>query len=111
MTSPYMPGLRLTQSQYAHQRDVKTFGDLIFDFEGYCLIHISRVIPQYPILEGICYKVHRYLSLGLRPFKEFSENYLFPGEAWFSSKAGLLMTGKIILSVALEKVAGLNLTI
>jgi hypothetical protein len=75
-----MPGLRLTLSQYTHQKDVETFRYLIFDIHDRHLIHISLVITQYATLKGIGYEVHQYLSTELLPYEEFSEDSLFPRE-------------------------------
>jgi len=80
MTSLYMAGLRLTPSQYAHQKNVETFGYLIFDLPEHRLIHISCIIFQYAILRGIGYEVHQYLSIVLLHFEEFSEDHFFPAE-------------------------------
>jgi len=74
-----MPGHRLTQSQYAHQRVVEHFGDLIAQLDEQALTYISAVVWSVTISIGIGYPVHQYISTGLLSFEEFSEDSLFPG--------------------------------
>jgi len=74
-----MPGHRLTQSQYAHQRVVEHFGDLIAQLDEQALTYISAVVWSFTISIGIGYPVHQYISTGLLSFEEFSEDSLFPG--------------------------------
>jgi len=76
-----MSGYRLTQFRYAHQKQVEFFGDQIFLLEEYHLTDISRGIKLDTVYNSIGYMVNRYLSTGLLPFEEFSEEPLFPGEA------------------------------
>ena len=68
-----MPGHRYTQSEYALQRVVESFGNLLFNLEEQCLYHISHVVLRYCELENFDYLVLRYLRTGLLPFEEFSE--------------------------------------
>jgi len=63
----------LTQSQYAHQAVVEVIGDQLRYFEERRLIHIYRVVSLYTIILGIEYDVHWYITTGLLPFEEFSE--------------------------------------
>jgi len=44
MTCHFMSGFRLTQFQYAHQKEAKSFRDRIVCLQEYCLIHISRIV-------------------------------------------------------------------
>ena len=75
-----MPGHRLTQSQYAHQKNVEHFRNLIVQLDEQALTHIPRVVWLVVISIGIGYPVHRYVSTGLLLIEEFSEDSLFPGE-------------------------------
>jgi len=75
-----MPGNRLTQSGYALQKKVESFGDLIFCIKDYHLTHISAIVIHYTHLDGIGYLLHSYSSTGLVLFKEFSEDLLFLDE-------------------------------
>ena len=81
MTTLYMPGHRLTRSQYAHQKNVEHFGDLIVQLDEQTLTHTSCVVWHVAISIGIGYPVHRYVSTGLLPFENYSDACLFPGEA------------------------------
>jgi len=79
----YMPGPRLTQSQYAHQKSVEHFRDLIVQPKEQHLRHISRVEWHFVISIVIGYPVHQYRSTGLLPFEEYLEDWLYPGAAEF----------------------------
>ena len=69
----YMPGHRLTQSQYAHQKNIEHFNDFIVQLHEQALTHISRLVWLFVISIGIGYPGHRCVSTGLSPFEEFSE--------------------------------------
>jgi len=69
-----MPGHRYTQSEYALQRIVESFGNLLFNLEEQPLTHTYRVVFQFCELDNIDYLVLRYLRTGLLAFKEFSED-------------------------------------
>jgi len=69
-----MPGHRYTQSKYALQQVVETFGNLLFTLEEQRLTHTYRVVYHFCELENIDYLVLRYLRTGLLPFEEFSED-------------------------------------
>lgn len=58
MTFLYISGLKLTQSQYAHQKKVESFRGLIFSSDEHHLIIISQVIRLYIPCESFSYKVH-----------------------------------------------------
>jgi len=71
---------RLTQSQYAHQAVVEIIGYQLRYFEEWRLIHIYRAVSLDTIIPGIEYDVHRYITSGLLPFEEFSEEPLWTDE-------------------------------
>ena len=68
-----MPGHRLTQSEYALQQVVESFGNLLFSLDEQRLYHSCRVVFRVCELEIINYLVLRYLNTGFLPFEEFSE--------------------------------------
>ena len=75
-----MCSLKLTQSQYAHQVVVETVGEQIAYFNEQRLIHICRVLSFYVNILSIEYDVHSYITTGLLPFEEFSEERLWTDE-------------------------------
>jgi len=76
-----MPGHRYTQSEYALQRVVETFGNLLHAFEEHHLIHTYQVVVRYCQLEDIDNLVLQYLNSRLLLSEEFSEDQLFDKEA------------------------------
>jgi len=80
MTTHYVPGHRLTQSEYALQQVVESFGNLLFSLKEQRLTHTYRVVFHSGELENINYLVLRYLCTGALPFEEFSEEWLFNDE-------------------------------
>lgn len=70
-----MPGQQLTKPQYALQKKVKLFSDLIFQLEGQRLIHITQVVYYFTHSIDIGYLVHWYFSTVLLPFEECSEDW------------------------------------
>jgi len=62
-----------TASQYAHQRLVETIGDAILYCNEWGLTHISPHLLFLAIISDIGYEVHRYITTGQLPFKEWSE--------------------------------------
>jgi len=52
-----MPGQRLTQLQYAHQKNVEHFGDLIAQLDEQHLTHLSHVVCIYVISINIGFPV------------------------------------------------------
>jgi len=80
MITHYMPGHKYTQSQYALEQVVETFGNLLYSLAEHRLTHTYLVVFCFCELEGIDYLVLRYLNTGTLPFKEFSEEWLFDGE-------------------------------
>jgi len=75
-----MPGHRYTQSKYALQQVVETFGNLLYSLQKHHLTHTNRVVLRFCQLEDIDYLVLGYLNTGSLPFEEFSEDRLFDEE-------------------------------
>ena len=75
-----MPGHRYTPAEYALQRIVESFGNLLFELAEHCLTHTYAVVYRFCELENIDYLALRYLNTGILPFEEFSEEWLFDGE-------------------------------
>ena len=76
-----MPGHRYTPAEYAQQRVVESFGNLLSELAEHHLTHTYAVVFHFCVLEGIDYLVLRYLNTGASPFEEFSEEWLHDGEA------------------------------
>ena len=74
VTTQYMPGHRLTQSEYALQMVVEHFGNLLFGLEEHHSTHTYRVVLRFCELENIKYLVLRYLNTRALPFEEYSED-------------------------------------
>ena len=68
-----MPGHRYTQSEYALQRIVESFGNLLVSLQDCHSTHTYRVVFHFCELEGIDYQVLIYLNTGALLFDEFSE--------------------------------------
>ena len=66
-----MPRHRLTQSQYAHQKNVEHFGDLIVQLDEQAFTHIPQEVWLFVMSIGIGYPVYRYVSTGLYDSKSF----------------------------------------
>jgi len=75
-----MPGHQYTPAEYALQRIVKSFGNLLSALAEQQLTHTYAVVFRYCELENIGYLVLRYLTTGALPFEEFSEEWLHDGE-------------------------------
>ena len=75
-----MCSFKLTQSQYAHKAVVETIGDQIRYFSERRLTHICRTRFLYVVILGIEYDVHRYITTGLLPFEQYSEEPLWTDE-------------------------------
>jgi hypothetical protein len=75
-----MSGRRLTQSEYALQRVVELFGDLLIQLEDARLTHTYQVVIRFCQLENIEYLVLRSLNTGTLPFDKWAEEWLFDGE-------------------------------
>jgi len=73
---------KLTQSQYAHQKVVETFGDLRMFYNQWGSTHTSRIVSYPTVMEGIEYNIGRYITTGLVPFEGFSKNNHGPKRRW-----------------------------
>jgi len=80
-----MPGHRYTPYEYALQRVVELFGNLLFSLHEHNQIHTYQVVFRFAQLEIIDYLVLRNLNTGLLPFEEFSEDQYFDEATWFIS--------------------------
>jgi len=80
-----MLGHVYTHAEYALQRVVELFSNLLLSLHEHSLIHTYQVVFRFVQLKNIDSLVLRYLNTGLLPFKEFSEDLLFDEEAWFIS--------------------------
>jgi len=76
-----MPGHHYTPAEYALQQKVESFGRLLSELEEHRLTHIYAVVFLFCQLENIDYLVLRYINTGALPFEEYSEEWLFDGEA------------------------------
>jgi len=76
-----MRGHQFTQAEYALQKVVESFGNLLFELAEHRLTHTYAVVFRFCQLENIDYLVLRYLNTGALPYKEFSEEWLFDREA------------------------------
>jgi hypothetical protein len=72
-----MPGHYYTQAEYALQRVVDSFGNLLFEMADNRLTHTDAVVFRFCQLESIDFLVLRYLNTGALPFKEFFEEWLY----------------------------------
>jgi hypothetical protein len=75
-----MSGQQLTQSKYALQKVVESFGDLHFQLEETCLTHIYHVVFCFCELANIDYLWLGYLNTGALPLKEWADEWLHHGE-------------------------------
>jgi hypothetical protein len=75
-----MPGHQYTQAEYALQRVVESFGNLLFEWAEHDLTHTYTVVFRLCQLENIDYLVLRYFNTGALPFEEYSEEWLFDRE-------------------------------
>jgi len=75
-----MSGRHMTQSEYALQRVIGLFGDLLYQLEEAHLTHTYRVVFHICQLENIDYLVLRYLNTGALPFEEGAEQWSHQGE-------------------------------
>jgi hypothetical protein len=60
---------------------VESFSNLLSELAEHHLTHTYAVVFHFCQLENIDYLVLRYLNTGALPFEEFSEEWLFDGEA------------------------------
>jgi hypothetical protein len=75
-----MPGHHYTQAEYALQKVVESFGNLLFELAEHRLTHTYAVVFYFCQLENIDYLVLRYLNTGALCFGEFSKEWLYAGE-------------------------------
>jgi len=75
-----MPGHHYTSAEYALQKVVESFGNLLFELAEHHLTHTYTVVFRFCELENIDYLVLRYLNMDALPYKEFSEEWLYEGE-------------------------------
>jgi hypothetical protein len=68
-----MSSWKPTPSQYAQQQLVGTMGEGILHFNAQGLTHISPYLLYLAIINNIGYKVHQYITTGLLPYEEWSE--------------------------------------
>ena len=76
----HMSGRRLSQSEYALQRIVVLFGDLLIQLEEAGLTRTYRDVFRFCELENIDYLVLRYVRTGAGPYEEWAEDWLHDGE-------------------------------
>jgi hypothetical protein len=75
-----MSGVKLSPSEYALQRIVVLFGELLIQLDEAGLTHTYRDVLRYCELEDINYLVLRYVNTGAGPFEEWAEDWLHDGE-------------------------------
>jgi len=75
-----MPGHRYTPAEYALQKIVESFSNLLFELAEHRLTHTYAVVFRFCQLENIDYLVLRYLNTGALPYEEFSEEWLHDRE-------------------------------
>jgi hypothetical protein len=81
MTGPFMPGHRYTPAEFALQQKVESFGNLLYQLEEAQLTHIYWVVVLFCEYKIIGYVVLQYHNTGTLLFEEYSEDWLFNGEA------------------------------
>jgi len=59
---------------------VVTFGDLISYYNEWSLTHIFQVLTYSAIIAGVGYKVYRYITTSVLPYKEWSEEWPWTDE-------------------------------
>jgi hypothetical protein len=94
----------LTQSDYALEKVVESFSDLLFQLDEVRLTHTYQVVFRFCQLESIDYLVLRYLNPGAQPFEEWAEEWLHDGEA-LSLYISETVSGGDLISVALGQVS------
>jgi hypothetical protein len=80
-TGPFLPGPQYTETEYALQRVVESFGNLLSELAEHHSTRTYTVVCRFCQLENINYLELRYLNTGALPFKEYSEEWLFDNEA------------------------------
>jgi len=72
--------LKLTHSQYAHKAVVETISEQIWYFGVWYSTHICCALSLYVMILGIEYDVQRYITPGMLPFEEYSQEPLWTDE-------------------------------
>jgi len=75
-----MPGHRYTPAEYALQKILESFGNLLSELAEHHLTHTCAVVFHFCELENINYLVLKNLNTGALPVEEYSEEWLFEGE-------------------------------
>jgi hypothetical protein len=75
-----MPGHQYISAEYALQKVVKRFGNLLFELAEHRLTHTYPMVFRFCELENIDYLVLRFLNTGALPFEECSEKWLYDSE-------------------------------
>jgi hypothetical protein len=75
-----MSGRHLSQSEYALQKVVEAFGNLLFQLQEAHFTHTYQVVFRFCQLENIDYLVLRYLNSGGLPFEEWAEEWVNDGK-------------------------------
>jgi len=75
-----MPGHQYTPAEYALQKVVESFGNLVFKLAKHRSTDTYAVVFCFCELESIDYLVLGYLNTGALPFEEFSEGWLYDDE-------------------------------
>jgi hypothetical protein len=75
-----MSGAQLSAYEYALQKVVVLFGELLIQLDKAGLTHTYRDVLRYCELENIHYLVLRYVNTGAGPYEEFAEEWLHVGE-------------------------------
>jgi hypothetical protein len=81
-TGRYTPGHDYTPAEYALQKVVDSFGNVLSKLAEHLLTHTYTVVFCFCQIENIDYLVLRYINTGAVPFEQFSEETLFDGEAY-----------------------------
>jgi len=76
-----MPGRQLTQAEYALQKTVESFGNLLLQLEELLLTHTYREVFLFCQLGNVGCLVLRYLNTHVLPFEEYSKDLLIDEEA------------------------------
>jgi hypothetical protein len=76
-----MPGHHYTPGEFALQRVVEFFGDLLFQSEEHHSTHTYQMVSRFCQLEGIHYLVLRYFNTMALTFEGFLEEWSLDGEA------------------------------
>jgi len=90
-----MPGHRFTPYEYALQRVVESFSNLLYSLQEHNLTHIYQVVVRLAQLENIDFLVLRYLRTGLLPFEEFSE------DPWYDEGNRFISTEETVCGIGL----------